>query len=383
MKKTAIILSLVLLSCLAFAQSNASLQGRTVLGALPRPNIQPSNSGVVVVTIWVDQYGTVQKAVAGADGTTVTDKELWDVARKAALGAHFNMSADAPALQQGTISYSFVSDSYHTQLQLDTLTLRNGSIIEASISKITSDAIEFVYPGEVAVNVISTEDLLRIRMSSGRVIEYDNPSLLNAWSQNKNIPDYPDHYDLTVGDYTVRLILVKGGVFNMGYDGRHSRRYISEPVHKVELTSYYISEKCISRGLYRAFEERNVKRQGESWSVNVSWNRANEYIGLLVEKTGLPFRLPSEAEWEYVATSNIRSEIFDREGTKELCYDLFAEYVGDTDFSVVDPMGPASGRRHVSRCYYNNSDVYARFDGSLGPAAFRIAIKAQDLFPDL
>ena len=86
---------------------NAHLQGRTVLGTLPRPSYAVQNSGVVVVTIWVDQYGTVQKAVAGADGTTVTDSALWQAARKAALGAHFNMSADAPALQQGTITYRF------------------------------------------------------------------------------------------------------------------------------------------------------------------------------------------------------------------------------------------------------------------------------------
>ena len=86
---------------------NAHLQGRTVLGTLPRPTYAVQNSGIVVVTIWVDQYGTVQKAVAGADGTTVTDSALWQEARKAALGAHFNMSADAPALQQGTITYRF------------------------------------------------------------------------------------------------------------------------------------------------------------------------------------------------------------------------------------------------------------------------------------
>ena len=86
---------------------NAHLQGRTVLGTLPRPSYAVQNSGIVVVTIWVDQYGTVQKAVAGADGTTVTDSALWQAARKAALGAHFNMSADAPALQQGTITYRF------------------------------------------------------------------------------------------------------------------------------------------------------------------------------------------------------------------------------------------------------------------------------------
>ena len=86
---------------------NAHLQGRSVDGALPRPSYNVQESGRVVVTIWVDNYGKVQKAVAGADGTTVTDKTLWAAARKAAMETHFTMKSDAPALQQGTITYIF------------------------------------------------------------------------------------------------------------------------------------------------------------------------------------------------------------------------------------------------------------------------------------
>lgn len=86
---------------------NAHLKGRNVMGTLPRPVYAIQQDGIVVVTIWVDQYGKVQKALPGAEGTTVTDKILWAAARKAALGAHFNMSADAPPLQQGTIKYIF------------------------------------------------------------------------------------------------------------------------------------------------------------------------------------------------------------------------------------------------------------------------------------
>ena len=86
---------------------NARLQGRSVDGALPRPSYNVQERGVVVVTIWVDNYGKVQKAVAGADGTTVTDKTLWAAARKAAMETHFTMKSDAPALQQGTITYIF------------------------------------------------------------------------------------------------------------------------------------------------------------------------------------------------------------------------------------------------------------------------------------
>ena len=88
-------------------EPKAKLAGRTVNGTLPRPSYGVAKAGTVVVDIWVDNYGQVQKAVAGVEGTTVTDKTLWQAARNAALGAHFNMSADAPALQKGTITYIF------------------------------------------------------------------------------------------------------------------------------------------------------------------------------------------------------------------------------------------------------------------------------------
>ena len=87
---------------------NAHLEGRTVDKAgLKKPVYSSQESGKVVVKIWVDQYGKVQKAVPGADGTTVTDKGLWTAARNAALETGFNMSANAPALQEGTITYIF------------------------------------------------------------------------------------------------------------------------------------------------------------------------------------------------------------------------------------------------------------------------------------
>ena len=86
---------------------NAHLQGRGTKGSLPRPRYNVQESGIVVVTIWVDNYGNVTKAQAGAEGTTVTDKTLWAEARNAALGAKFTPDVNAPALQQGTITYVF------------------------------------------------------------------------------------------------------------------------------------------------------------------------------------------------------------------------------------------------------------------------------------
>ena len=88
-------------------EPKALLSGRTQNGSLPRPAYAVQKEGRVVVDIWVDNYGTVQKAVPGAEGTTVTDKDLWNEAKKAAMKASFNMSADAPAMQKGTITYIF------------------------------------------------------------------------------------------------------------------------------------------------------------------------------------------------------------------------------------------------------------------------------------
>ena len=84
--------------------AHAILTGRSINGALP--SFFSDKTGKVVVDIWVDNYGIVQKAEAGAEGTTVTNSELWSKARSSAMRASFNMSADAPAMQKGTITYS-------------------------------------------------------------------------------------------------------------------------------------------------------------------------------------------------------------------------------------------------------------------------------------
>jgi len=86
---------------------NAVLKGRNTYGIVPKPAYNVQEEGTVVVEIWVDNYGNVAKAVPGGDGTTVSNKTLNAAAREAALKTHFNMSADAPALQQGTITYIF------------------------------------------------------------------------------------------------------------------------------------------------------------------------------------------------------------------------------------------------------------------------------------
>lgn len=88
-------------------EPSAKLQGRSVMGSLPKPDYNIQQSGTVVVRIQVNRDGTVTSAIAGETGTTVTDRTLWKAAEEAAKKAKFNVSRNAPESQQGTITYVF------------------------------------------------------------------------------------------------------------------------------------------------------------------------------------------------------------------------------------------------------------------------------------
>ncbi|HNX54584.1 MAG TPA: cell envelope integrity protein TolA [Prolixibacteraceae bacterium] len=86
-----------------------SLDGRTSL-SLPKPHYPGNEEGVVVVKVTVDKSGLVKNAEAGVRGSNTADPELISAAKKAALMAKFNVDANAPAFQVGTITYRFVLD---------------------------------------------------------------------------------------------------------------------------------------------------------------------------------------------------------------------------------------------------------------------------------
>jgi TonB family protein len=75
--------------------------------SLPKPQKIHKSEGYVVVEVTVDQNGNVTSARAGVKGTTISDENVWKVAKDAALKAKFNVDRNAPALQKGTIKYYF------------------------------------------------------------------------------------------------------------------------------------------------------------------------------------------------------------------------------------------------------------------------------------
>lgn len=114
MKRNITLAILTLFSFVAYAQrsegtASASLPGRSLVGSLHKLTTSGLVDGTVIVTIKVDQYGYVTEAVAGDKGSTINNSSVLTAARAAAMRAHFNTRADAPVVQVGTITYTFVS----------------------------------------------------------------------------------------------------------------------------------------------------------------------------------------------------------------------------------------------------------------------------------
>jgi formylglycine-generating enzyme required for sulfatase activity len=163
------------------------------------------------------------------------------------------------------------------------------------------------------------------------------------------------------------MVVVPAGAFTMG--ARENHRHKDEaPQHVVTIgrpiaigklhvtrdqfaafvreTGYGASSKCNIRE--HEFPFGRVERTDRSWQnpdfwqgglhpvVCVSWDDARAYIGWLAKKTGKPYRLLSEAEWEYAA----------RGRTQPGAYPYF--WFGDDD---------------KSKCLYANTFNYACNDG--------------------
>lgn len=86
-------------------QLDRGLQGRGLVGDLPRPAYPGNASGKVVVLVTVGSSGKVESAVFEPKGSTTNDRRLIDAALAAARKARFSESAAAK--QGGTITYIF------------------------------------------------------------------------------------------------------------------------------------------------------------------------------------------------------------------------------------------------------------------------------------
>ncbi|MBE6346189.1 MAG: PEGA domain-containing protein [Lentimicrobiaceae bacterium] len=223
----------------------------------------------------------------------------------------------------------------------------------------------------------------------------------------------------TVNGVSFTMIKVEGGTFSMGATSEQGSDADSDekPVHSVTLSDYYIGETEVTQELWEAVMGTNPSyfRGSQKPVENVSWNDCKEFITKLNNLTGMNFRLPTEAEWEYASrggnkskgykysgsntignvawywdnsgstTHNVKTKspnelgIYDMSGNVwEWCEDWYGSY---SSGSQTNPTGPSSGSNRVDRgggwinnaeyCRVSNRSSFSPSDRS-GNLGFRV-----------
>ena len=266
-------------------------------------------------------------------------------------------------------------------LALNVITGLRGDVDDdgnVTISDVTS-LIDYLLSGDASSIKIRNADCdLDGNITISDVTSLIDYLLSGAWTETL----------VLVGNVTFKMIPVKGGTFTMGMTGEQADddEQNALPTHQVTVSTFSIGETEVTQALWVAVMGTNPSNNTANlqYPVNkVTWNDCQEFITKLNQMTGMTFRLPTEAEWEfaarggnsshgyYYAGSNTFSDVsatslqpvgqktpnelglYDMSGSVwEWCQDYYGAYSSEAQ---TNPTGPVSGTERVCRggAYFN------------------------------
>jgi formylglycine-generating enzyme required for sulfatase activity len=155
------------------------------------------------------------------------------------------------------------------------------------------------------------------------------------------------------------MVVIPAGEFVMGSPDSEQERYPNEgPRHSVKIgrpfavgkfkisreefeafvrETSYSSDKCftiedgkVEERIGRSFRNPGFQQDGTHPAVCVNWDDAKAYVGWLARKTGKPYRLLTESEWEYAMRAGTTTAFWwgTSISTEQANYDGTSNYAG-------------------------------------------------------
>jgi formylglycine-generating enzyme required for sulfatase activity len=210
----------------------------------------------------------------------------------------------------------------------------------------------------------------------------------------------------------MKFVRIKPGTLMMGQ--KEGGDWDERPVHKVNITRpFYMAVTEVTNAQYEQFDashkymrdRRDLSKEDNEAVVFVDWNEAVRFCEWLSRKEDKPYRLPTEAEWEYACRAGTTTKyytgdelpqkyhkqqerewepkpadltvadtpanpwgLYDMHGNvEEWCQDWYGPYI---EAEQSDPVGRVDGDFRVTRSGSHNTTVaYLRSANRLGTLA--------------